>query len=102
MRNGWAIKTDSLGNLIWSEVVGSGDYDEFTAAAEDENGNLYLTGTTESSSDRNLWIVITDSGGNHILTKTYGGSQWEWGHDIKKQMMEILLLLAIVNQTVPD
>jgi len=83
-RDGWIVKTDSSGNFIWSKSFGSGSYDEFTAAAEDENGNLYLTGTTESSGNRDLWIVKTDSGGNHILTKTYGGPQWEWGHDIKK------------------
>jgi hypothetical protein len=83
-RDGWIVKTDPSGNFIWSKGFGGSDYDEFTAAAEDENGNLYFTGTTESSGDRDLWIVKTDSGGNHLFTKTYGGSQWEWGRDIKK------------------
>jgi hypothetical protein len=83
-RDGWIVKVDSSGNFIWSKSYGSGSYDEFTSAAEDENGNLYFTGTTESSNNRDLWIVKTDSGGNHLLTKTYGGAQWEWGHDIKK------------------
>ena len=83
-RDGWIVKVDSSGNFIWSKSYGSGSYDEFTAAAEDENGNLYYTGTTESSGDRDLWIVKTDSGGNHLFTKTYGGSQWEWGYDIER------------------
>ncbi len=83
-RDGWIVKTSSSGNFIWSNSFGGGSYDEFTAAAEDEEGNLYFTGTTESSGDRNLWVVKTDSGGNLIFTKSYGGSQWEWGHDIKR------------------
>jgi len=83
-RDGWIVKTDSSGNFIWSKGFGSGSYDEFTAAAEDENRNLYLIGTTETSGDRDLWIVKTDSGGNHLFTESYGGSHWEWGHDIKK------------------
>ncbi|HMN18865.1 MAG TPA: T9SS type A sorting domain-containing protein [Ignavibacteriaceae bacterium] len=83
-RDGWIVKTNSSGNFIWSTSFGGGSYDEFSATAEDEEGNLFFTGTTESSGDRNLWIVKTDSGGNHIFTKSYGGSQWEWGHDIKR------------------
>jgi len=83
-RDGWIVKTDSSGTFTWSNSFGSGSYDDFTSAAEDDDGNLYFTGTTESSGDRNLWVVKTDSAGNHILTKTYGGTLWEWGQDIKR------------------
>ncbi|MDZ7625554.1 MAG: hypothetical protein U5J96_14060 [Ignavibacteriaceae bacterium] len=77
--NGWKSTILELLEHSYGRAVRS-----FTASAEDEEGNLYFTGTTESSGDRDLWIVKTDSGGNHIFTKTYGGSQWKWGHDIKR------------------
>jgi hypothetical protein len=83
-RDGWIVKTDASGNFSWSKSYGGPEYDDFAAAAEDEIGNLYFTGTSVSSGDRNIWIVKTDPGGDHIFTKTYGGSDEEWGYDIKR------------------
>jgi hypothetical protein len=83
-RDGWIVKTDPSGNFIWSKSYSASEYDDFTAAAEDDNGNLYLTGTSVSSGNRNIWLVKTDPLGNHIFTKTYGGSDEEWGYDIKR------------------
>lgn len=81
-RDGWIVKTDASGNFIWSKSYGGSDYDDFAAAAEDEHGNLYFTGTSVTSGDRNIWIVKTDPDGNHIFTKNYGGTDEEWGYDI--------------------
>ena len=83
-RDGWIVKTDPSGNFIWSKGFGGSEYDDFAAATEDEDGDLYFTGTSVSSGNRNLWIVKTDPTGDHIFTKTYGGSDEEWGYDIKR------------------
>jgi len=83
-RDGWMVKTDPSGNFMWSKSFGGSEYDDFAAAAEDEDGNLYFTGTSVSSGNRNIWIVKTDPVGDHIFTKSYGGSDEEWGYDIKR------------------
>lgn len=79
---GWLIKTDSVGNELWSREVQTGTgslfgkYTELKEVQQTFDGGYIVVGKTASYSTYNLggedlWIVKTDSSG---LTCDYAGS----------------------------
>ncbi len=82
----WVVWLDSLGNLISNKTYGGSLYDNFQNALVLANGDLLLTGTTESYDydvtnnygQKDYWLVRTDSSGLILWQKNYGGS----GNDI--------------------
>lgn len=68
------IKTDSQGNVIWSNSYG-GQYDESCRAiTQTRDGNYICTGRrTDYSSYYDALLMKIDPAGNVIWTKTYGG-----------------------------
>ncbi|MGY5877187.1 MAG: hypothetical protein RTU30_15655 [Candidatus Thorarchaeota archaeon] len=62
---GWIVRTDSTGSVLWSIDHGTIYDDEFASAVECEDGGIALTGFVKSSSgDRDLWILKTNSTGH--------------------------------------
>lgn len=68
---GWIVRTDSLGSVLWSTDHGTIYDDEFVSAVECEDGSFALTGlTTSSSGDKDLWILKTNSTGHLNWSET--------------------------------
>src|SRR5579872_6649978 len=46
---------------------------------------LYYFGTTGSfgNGDADVYLIKTDSLGNHLWSKTYGGHQNDWGYSVE-------------------
>ncbi len=81
----WLIKTDSLGNLQWHKTFGEGGHDIAQSVFETQPDTGYiLTGNTWSSdtSSYDLWFIKTDTDGNEIWNKTYGGNNDDWGFSV--------------------
>lgn len=71
-------------NIIWQHNLGSFIHEGLETLVTDSYGNLLLSGTTFSNSNKyDAWIVKTDAGGNIIWSKTYGGSNDEGLKKIK-------------------
>lgn len=69
---------------LWSRTYG-GDEDEVAAdVIQTSDGGFLLTGYTFSfgSDPEDLWVVKTDSNGDSIWSKTYGGEEHEAGSAI--------------------
>jgi hypothetical protein len=75
-QDSWLIKTDSVGNMIWSQTYGGANNDEAWSVIQTSDGGYALAGYTESfgAGHRDFWLVKTDSVGNMIWNKTYGGA----------------------------
>ncbi|MCL4856597.1 MAG: PKD domain-containing protein, partial [Flavobacteriales bacterium] len=76
------LKTDTNGVVIWSKNYGGTGEDIPVNVREKGNGDLVISGYTASFGGANqLFLMSTDSLGNVIWTKTYGGTsndETEW------------------------
>jgi len=84
----WIIKIDSLGNKIWDKGYGGSINERLYSVQQSSDGGYILGGTSnsDSSGDKSepnwdtittsadYWILKTDSLGNKLWDKTYGGT----------------------------
>ncbi len=87
MGDGWLVKLDFEGNLLWEKSYGGTDGEHFRCILSGENNTCYLLGNSNSSDgdlsfdpypdNSDLWISKIDSVGNIIWTKLVGGVPWE-------------------------
>ncbi|MBK8566735.1 MAG: hypothetical protein IPN76_26240 [Saprospiraceae bacterium] len=66
-RDAWLVKTNEHGEALWEKVVGTPHDDEFRGIAQDDQGNLYLTGKKQDE----LWLYKTDWLGQDLLDITF-------------------------------
>ena len=86
----YLIKTDSLGDTIWTSTYGDSNTNMGYSVLQTSDGGYIITGNTYATpfdEDRDVYIVKTDSNGDTLWTKTYGESgsnEHENGHSIQQ------------------
>lgn len=82
----WLVKLDSLGDTVWTRSYGKKDYisDLGSQVRQTQDGGFIVTGSTGSFStmSRDLWLLKTDSAGDTLWTRTYGGLFRDSGHGV--------------------
>ncbi len=75
----WLVRTDSSGNELWSKMYGGTGDDQAWSLVQTGDGGYALAGYTNSSGagDYDFWLVRTDSSGNELWSKTYGGARYD-------------------------
>ncbi len=75
----WLVKTNSIGAEQWSQAYGGAEHDVAYSLVQTNDGGYALAGYTESfgAGSADFWLVKTDSTGNHVWNKTYGGTSYE-------------------------
>jgi len=74
------VKTDSVGNQQWNQTYGIIDEDEAAySMVQTADGGYALAGYGYSSvtNSPDFWLVKTDSAGNQLWNKTYGGAGYD-------------------------
>lgn len=80
--NGYIVKTDLSGVVVWTKVYGGSLADDFHEIEPTLDGNFILSGTTSSSGpiDPNMWMFKVDANGDSIWARTYGGNNHDHGY----------------------
>jgi hypothetical protein len=77
-------RTDNAGNVLWYKTYGSTGQDLAEAMQITPDGGFVITGRTSSSGagSSDMYVVKTDDNGNLMWSKTYGGSDSDYGTSI--------------------
>lgn len=81
----WLVKTDTNGTILWNKSYGGVENETPGGIAITSSGNILVScytntdssGCTKTESgrgDTDCWIFMTDSNGNMLWDKTYGGN----------------------------
>jgi len=80
----YLVKTDAVGNTIWTRTYGGSDWDSGESVTQTTDGGYIVAGGTESfgAGYEDVYLVKTDADGDTLWTRTYGGDLWDCGHTI--------------------
>ncbi|MCG8326257.1 MAG: T9SS type A sorting domain-containing protein [Chitinophagales bacterium] len=89
VRNVFLAKIDKLGNWLWTKFYGGFKDDIGVSVDQDNNGGFIITGSTFSYTpgpftNTNIWLIKTDSQGDTLWTRSYGGNEVEISHSVKR------------------
>jgi len=80
----WIIKASSSGLIEWNKNFGTFRNEYGGNLLETDDGSLFLIGNGDlnNSGDQDIWLIKTNSQGDSLWSKIYGGSGDETGNDI--------------------
>jgi hypothetical protein len=81
----WLIKTDPTGFMEWDAYFGGVNTDQGRSIQQMTDGGYIIIGSSDFSGDGNqdIWLIRTNSQGDSLWTKTFGGSGLELGADVQ-------------------
>lgn len=82
----YLVRTDSFGNKIWDKTYGGTAHDEGWSIEITSDKGFIICGTTNSygAGTSDLYLIKTDSLGDTLWTRTFGGPAGESGLAVKQ------------------
>ncbi len=82
----YLVKTNSQGDTLWTRIHGGRDYDEARSIQQTADGGYIVAGTTQSfgMGSWDFYLVKTDSQGDTLWTRTFGGSREDWAQSVQQ------------------
>lgn len=90
IEDGWLLRVDSTGNIIWQKCIGGTGIEFICNMAFADSGKIMLTGFTNSNDfdvvnshgDFEVWVVNADTNGIIYWSKTFGGANGDYSYNI--------------------
>jgi hypothetical protein len=118
MNKGWEdlfiMKLDSIGNIIWKKTFGGPNYDGGRSISVTTDGNILVTGYTNSLnygdfsvfsriySENYIVLLILDPNGELITKRIYGGTRNDYGRSINHLSNGDIIITGGSNSTDDD
>jgi hypothetical protein len=86
-RDVWLIKTSAVGSEVWRKNLGGFGSDGARSIQRTADGGYIITGWTYSygpGAVGNTWLVRTDSSGNAVWNKVFGGTDVDRGYSVQQ------------------
>ena len=85
-RDCWLIRTDASGNTIWTKMFGGTGFDQCYSMDMTSDNGYIITGETNSfgAGGADVWLIKTDSTGDTLWTKTFGGTNTDIGYGVEQ------------------
>ncbi len=82
----WLVKTDALGDSVWTKTFGGTADDLGYSVTQATNGEYVIVGVTESygAGATDIWLIKTDASGDTVWTRTFGGIANDVGYSIQE------------------
>ncbi len=85
----WMIKTDAMGDTLWTKAFGENDKAELAnSIAITNDGGYIMAGMKEvepyADPHQEFWLIKTDADGNTLWTNTFGGADYDAAFSVKQ------------------
>jgi hypothetical protein len=90
MRDVYLIKTDGAGNAVLVRTYGAQEHEVGHSVEQTLDGGYVVAGYTHSfgAGDNDVYLIKTDSGGDTVWTRAYGGPLAEKGYSVEQTLDE--------------
>jgi len=99
----WLLRMDENGDTIWTRTYGGTKRDWGNSVQPTPDGGYIITGTTASfgAGNYDLWLIKTDSDGDTVWTRTYGGKNIDRGNSIQSTLDGAYIITGSTEEILP-
>ncbi|MCK5035633.1 MAG: T9SS type A sorting domain-containing protein [Candidatus Sabulitectum sp.] len=82
----YLVKTDASGIVMWAKAFGGTGDEEAQSIQQTDDGGYIIAGRTTSSGagSSDVYLIKTDSDGNSLWTRTFGGSSYDNANSVEQ------------------
>jgi hypothetical protein len=98
--NVYLVKTESDGDVEWSRTYGGFDTDNAYSVIQTNDGGYIVCGDTRSFHSgfgSSVWLIRTNTNGDTLWSKVYGGSSYQGGASIKQTADDGFIITGSYN-----
>ncbi len=81
----YLLRVDFSGNYVWDKAIGTSDIESARDIIRTSDGAFVIAGFKNipaNNNDYDILLLKTDTSGNVLWEKTYGGSNWDFGYSV--------------------
>jgi hypothetical protein len=82
----YLVKTDSMGDTIWTRTYGGTGYDVGLSIDRTTDGGYVVAGQVSSlnGTGKDVYLIRTNSSGDTLWTRTFGGNDFDVGNSVQQ------------------